>query len=347
MKKDTQNKPLISVIIPCFKVEKYLNRCMETVVNQSYSNLEIILIDDGSPDNTGIICDQWTQKDSRIKVIHKENEGLGFARNTGIEAATGEWIAFIDSDDYINLSMYEKLMSAVTKTKSDIAFCGHIKQMHDDREVHISDFENETIFEKATLVELSQGFFKPTTLNPTMLTMSVWHAVYKRSVITEEFHSEREVGSEDIHFQVCAMLNSKRVVFIPDALYYYCYNGLSLSHSYSLSKYDRYKTLNKILNNEYLRYNIINPADYCVFIMAFATIRRIIMSDTEYDNKIQSISHIVTDTFWDNDNIDSERLSGSKRFFYFLLKRHMVKSIWILSELYCLVHYTMAKRSLE
>lgn len=347
MKKDSQNNPLISVIIPCYKVEKYLDRCLKTVVNQSYRNLEIILIDDGSPDNTGILCDKWAQNDSRIKVIHKKNEGLGFARNTGIEAATGEWIAFIDSDDYINLSMYEKLISAATRTKSDIAFCGHIKQMHDERELHIYDFENETIFEKDDLIELSQGFFKPTTLTPKMLTMSVWHAVYRHSVIKELFHSEREVGSEDIHFQVCALLNSKRVVFIPDALYYYCYNGSSLSHSYSLSKYDRYKRLNDILNIEYHRYNQLNVADYCVFIMAFATIRRIIMSGTTKNNKILNISHIVSDTFWDNDNVDSTRLSGSKRLFYFLLKRHMVKSIWILSELYCLVHYTLAKKSLE
>ena len=100
----------ISVIIPVYKVEEYLEECLRSVINQTYNNLEIILVDDGSPDHCPQLCDEWSSKDSRIKVIHKENGGLSDARNAGMSIATGEYIAFVDSDDYIAPTMYEQLL---------------------------------------------------------------------------------------------------------------------------------------------------------------------------------------------------------------------------------------------
>ena len=100
---------LISVIVPIYKVERYLNKCLDSIVNQTYKELEIILVDDGSPDGCPKICDEWGLKDSRIKVIHKANAGLGLARNSGLEVATGEYVAFIDSDDFIDLNMMKRL----------------------------------------------------------------------------------------------------------------------------------------------------------------------------------------------------------------------------------------------
>ena len=106
---------LISVIVPVYKVEPYLDKCVRSIVEQTYQNLEIILVDDGSPDNCGAICDAWAEKDSRIKVIHKENGGLSDARNAGMDVATGQWIAFVDSDDWIAEEMYESLLNAAKK----------------------------------------------------------------------------------------------------------------------------------------------------------------------------------------------------------------------------------------
>ena len=103
--------PLISVIVPVYKVEKYLNKCVQSIVNQTYKNLEIILVDDGSPDNCPEMCDEWAKKDSRIKVIHQENAGLAEARNSGISVATGEFFMFIDSDDYAEPDMIELLLN--------------------------------------------------------------------------------------------------------------------------------------------------------------------------------------------------------------------------------------------
>ncbi|CCK83183.1 Protein of unknown function [Lactobacillus equicursoris 66c] len=112
----------ISVIVPVYNVQKYLDRCVDSIVKQTYPNLEIILVDDGSKDNSGTMCDGYT--DSRIKVIHKANAGLGMARNSGIEMATGQYIMFVDSDDYIDLDMIEKLYSDLIKAKADTAIGG-------------------------------------------------------------------------------------------------------------------------------------------------------------------------------------------------------------------------------
>lgn len=114
--------PLISVIVPVYRVEKYLDRCLASIAGQTYRNLEIILVDDGSPDASGAICDAWAAKDSRIRVIHKENAGAGAARNTGLDVAAGEIISMIDSDDYLELHMYEHLLSLMTQDV-DIAEC--------------------------------------------------------------------------------------------------------------------------------------------------------------------------------------------------------------------------------
>lgn len=115
--------PLISVIVPVYKVEKFLDRCITSIVEQTYTNLEIILVDDGSPDNSGKICDEWAKKDSRIKVIHKENGGLSDARNCGTEIAHGEYITFIDSDDYVLPEYVEYLYNNLKEHDADISCC--------------------------------------------------------------------------------------------------------------------------------------------------------------------------------------------------------------------------------
>ncbi len=114
---------LISVIVPIYNSEKYLNKCIESIVNNTYNNLEILLIDDGSLDNSPKICDEWEKKDKRIKVIHKNNGGVSSARNEGIKYASGKYISFIDSDDYIDVDMYEFLLSKIKENNSDISIC--------------------------------------------------------------------------------------------------------------------------------------------------------------------------------------------------------------------------------
>ncbi len=121
----SEKQPLISVIVPIYKVEQYLNRCVQSIVDQTYKNLEIILVDDGSPDNSPAMCDAWAEKDDRVQVVHKKNGGVSSARNAGLDAANGAYIGFVDGDDYIEPDMYAQLLRAIQKDSSDMAVCGY------------------------------------------------------------------------------------------------------------------------------------------------------------------------------------------------------------------------------
>ena len=125
--------PKISVVVPIYKVEKYLDRCIYSIINQTYTNLEIILVDDGSPDNCPKICDEYASKDNRIKVIHKQNGGLSSARNAGIKVATGDYIGFVDSDDFIELDMYEQMYKVAYENDVDLVMSDYYKVHKDDR----------------------------------------------------------------------------------------------------------------------------------------------------------------------------------------------------------------------
>ena len=118
------SNPLISVIVPVYKVEQYLHRCVNSIMNQTYKNLEIILVDDGSPDKCGEMCDEFAKKDSRIRVFHKENGGQSSARNLGLDNMTGEYVGFVDSDDWIEPNMYEHLYELILQNNAQIAECG-------------------------------------------------------------------------------------------------------------------------------------------------------------------------------------------------------------------------------
>ena len=199
-------KGVVSVVLPIYNVEKYLNRCVKSVVNQSYKNLEIILVDDGSPDNCPTLCEDWAKKDSRIKVVHKKNAGLGYARNTGIENATGEYICFFDSDDYIALDAIEKAYSLAVKEKSDIVVFGIC-------DVKSNGETGKTVIPKTEKVTYSgnevQNVFLADLIGPdvkngtqTNLWMSAWASMYSLDMIRKaswKFVSEREIISEDIY----------------------------------------------------------------------------------------------------------------------------------------------------
>ena len=123
-----ETSPKISIIVPVYKVEKYLCRCLDSIVAQTFTDWECILIDDGSPDNSGKICDEYAEKDGRFRVIHQENAGVSAARNAGLDAARGEWIGFVDSDDWVESNMYEYLYNNALETKSDVVICGFVGQ---------------------------------------------------------------------------------------------------------------------------------------------------------------------------------------------------------------------------
>ena len=143
---------LISIIIPVYKVEKYLEECIDSVRNQTYTNLEIILVDDGSPDSCPRMCDDFASEDSRIRVIHKKNGGLSSARNAGLNIFNGEYVAFVDSDDVIDCEMIKNLYDSLLTTNADICCCRYYKNVNKFENLNISDFKTE-IFNNIEILE--------------------------------------------------------------------------------------------------------------------------------------------------------------------------------------------------
>lgn len=225
-------KSLVSVVVPVYNVEQYLDRCVESIVSQTYSNLEIFLIDDGSSDNSSYICDLWAEKDGRIKVIHKENEGAGFARNTGIENAEGNYILFVDSDDYLDATTVEKCVSVAQKNGSDIVMFGRNDVFPNGKIKNKSPANTETYFKKD---EILNDIFPGLFTYSHGIGVSVWGKMFDLSIINLNnirFKSEREIISEDAFFllELFAFVDSLSI--IPESLYFYYKNDNSFSRKY-------------------------------------------------------------------------------------------------------------------
>lgn len=172
---------LISVIIPVYRVERYLNRCVESVVSQSYRNLEIILVDDGSPDQCGEMCDAWAEKDRRIRVIHKRNGGLSDARNAGIRAAAGEYLVFVDSDDYIAKEMIERLLLAAKNADTPMAICN--VYCIDEHDVPTGESDHSPIRDEVLMADqILPRFYQ----DLGQLYIVAWNKLYHRSLLNHE-----------------------------------------------------------------------------------------------------------------------------------------------------------------
>lgn len=206
---------LISIIVPVYNVEKYLEKCVKTLMEQSYKNIEIILVDDGSTDSSGKLVDRLANNDARITVVHKKNAGLGMARNTGLDYATGKYVAFIDSDDYTDVNMIQKLHNALEEYNSDTSYCGYTMAYDSGKFVSVPAYYNRQVFCDEEIIDkvlLEMVASKPEAKKDAILSMSVWHALYSMEIIRDNnirFPSEREFISEDIIFDI-AYLQKER-----------------------------------------------------------------------------------------------------------------------------------------
>ena len=248
-------QPKISVIVPIYNVERYLDRCIQSVLNQTLKDIEIILVDDGSPDKCPAMCDEYAKKDGRIKVIHKKNGGLGFARNSGLEIATGEYVAFVDSDDFIENDMYDNLYREAKEYEADVVFSN--VRFYTDGNVSIrKDVEALTVFQGRNDVRnllLDMVAPLPESNRDVKYMASVWRAVYRLETIKQNaisFLSEREIVSEDLPFNIEFLKHSECAVYSDKAYYNYCYNSTSLSKTSSFAKYDRMDKLLQVIKEQ-------------------------------------------------------------------------------------------------
>ena len=237
--------PKVSIIVPVYNVEKYLSCCMDSLLNQKLTDIEIILVDDDSPDHCPAMCDEYAKQDRRVKVIHKKNEGLGYARNSGIEIATGEYVAFVDSDDYVELYTYQKLYDLAINTKADVVYFTY-------------KLFNEKGFISDSVVGKEKSYNTEEEIRGLMLDMiasrskakldrdiqvSSCCALYRNDIIKKyglRFKSERELISEDLLFNMDYLFHSSGVITIPDALYNYNrMNASSLTRTIRADRIDK------------------------------------------------------------------------------------------------------------
>ncbi len=239
----------VSVIVPIYNVERFLNRCIESIVNQSYESIEIILVDDGSPDNCPAMCDKWALKDPRIKVIHKPNGGLGFARNSGLEVATGDYVMFIDSDDYIDLQTVEKCLKSAEENNASVVMFGRSNVYPDGRVEPKKIITDKLNFcGRDEILDLLSGLF--TYKNG--MGVSAWGKLYDLNLFKENrllFKSEREIISEDAYFMLGLFNYVSTAAILPESLYFYYKNSNSLSQVYKEDRQEK----NDVFINECIK----------------------------------------------------------------------------------------------
>lgn len=236
-------QPKVSIIVPIYGVEKYLNRCIESLMKQTLKEIEIIMVDDESPDNCPVLCEKYKKIDSRIKVIHKKNGGLGLARNSGLEIAEGEYVAFVDSDDYVSCDMYQRLYETAKKESADTVIAGFNKIDYMGNKREIVETQNIAVYNgKFQLHEYVIGMLgSPASCKKVQLReMSVWRGIYSHKVIKENqlrFYSERQFISEDIIFHLDYFEKAEKLIILPETFYNYCYNEQSLTTIYREDRY--------------------------------------------------------------------------------------------------------------
>ncbi len=203
----------ISVIVPVYKVEAYLPKCLDSILEQTYKNLEIILVDDGSPDNCPSICDNYAMRDNRIIVIHKTNGGLSSARNIGLDKCTGEYVIFIDSDDWMENSMIYELYNTLKTANVDIATCGITYIYEDHHEKTAQDSGKIEVHSK-------ESFYRGLMDKSMNVRTEVWNKLWKRSVIGGQRFKVGQIY-EDVYFDRVVLHNVEKIATIDKSLYYY------------------------------------------------------------------------------------------------------------------------------
>lgn len=236
------NNIKVSVIIPVYNSKQYLKQCLDSVVNQTLKDIEIIIVNDGSTDNSIEIIQDYSNNCKNIKVINKQNEGCYKARNVGLETAKGEYIAFLDSDDYIEFNMYEKLYSKAKETDADIVSSNY--SILENNKIKIVDFSS-------SIELLKKSNNKLIGAENILLDAIIWSRIFKRQMIVDKgifFHSDIHTA-DDAFFHVLTMLNANKIVYIPDVLYTYriSRNGSITTNLHNEFNFDCIKVSQRIL----------------------------------------------------------------------------------------------------
>lgn len=266
---------MISVIVPIYNVEQYLVKCLDSLMAQSCKDLEIILVDDGSPDNCPAICDEYAQKDSRFKVVHKQNGGLISARQAGLQLAKGEYIGFVDGDDWIEPDMFEEFSDVIGKYNPDMAVCQFFYSYPDREEKSNYNLTNEFY----TKQQIQTDIIPTMLFNGTYFHFGVypncWSKVYKKELLKANLMcvDTRTTIGEDTSFTYPCIMDANSICFVDKALYHYRINQQSMTKKYDAKLKDIILLPYEVLKNKSADFDISNQLNYYLLYLVNFVVR--------------------------------------------------------------------------
>lgn len=291
--------PKVSIVVPVYNVEKYLKRCVDSLVEQSYSNIEILLVDDGSKDKSLSICRKYEMQDPRIRVFHKNNEGLGLTRNYGIAKATGDYLTFVDSDDYLTSDAVEVMLIKAIQTDADVT----IASMYYKNEMQKVVLQ-EGLYSKQDIKNVLMVHMMGNNANiKDAISYTATAKLFKKTLFSEKhlkFPSERKLIWEDLAFSMDVYPLCEKVFVLQKSIYYYCYNEDSLTHTYKPNKLELVMVLYRYMCGKIQELNLSSEAQFRLDTNFIGHIRTCIKLEVFYsgqngfDKAIQNIRRICS-----------------------------------------------------
>lgn len=302
----------ISIIVPVYNAENYLHRCIDSILAQTYTDFELLLINDGSKDNSGAICDEYVAKDSRVRVFHKENSGVSATRNLGLKEAQGEYIIFLDSDDWLAQNTIEVLLNTQKKYNANCVVYGF-----NQTSGNIWAPQSDKIYEK--IVELKKDFVYQ--LNTELLSSSV-NKLYKKGLIVKLFPENMAFG-EDLLFSLDYLEQCNCIVFIKDALYQHeVYNKSSLTHTFNTKRFEDIERIQKrILEfaNDKQEHGLFNKyISDCIRI-----IRSFIATDKSHQEKKSTLNKWLSNSYLKDVKLKEHNIIWQNRLLLFCVQKHL------------------------
>ena len=275
------NRPLISIIIPVYNAESYIRRCIESVLSQTYKEIQVILINDGSTDNTLSILEEYSRSDSRIQLINKDNSGVSKTRNIGIDISDGEYIGFVDADDYLEPEMYEKLYNAIKKTAADVACCGYYQDFDTYKyEISVDDSllaDNKTYYELCGTNNILGQYFRQDIRSG--IGDGNWNKLFRKDIISD-IRYDNTLYCEDVDFQIKVFEKCKKVVCIKEMLYHYVDNSFSATKKeFNDSKAGALNVVDDVLNRMLSTYPDIKTQAYAFHLTWYISVLQDLMTN--------------------------------------------------------------------
>lgn len=331
--------PLVSVIVPVYNVEKYLQQCVESLLNQTYSKIEILLIDDGSKDNSGQICDIFAERYKKVMTLHKQNSGLGLTRNYGLKRINGDYVTFVDSDDYLQQDVIQNLVDGLEDGKNDTVIGGFTKVTDAGKKLYIESYPEEVINQGKVYSHLFNRMLGSSPCGHDSLKPSVWNALYSVDLIRKydlQFVSERKLISEDIVWDSEYYRYSQSVKVINSSNYYYRFNPDSLSQKYKSDKFQKCVYFFKYMVNKLSESEIAEDARLRQTRNLFVAVRSCCSqgSNRSFSQVYQSIKEICANQTLQSaiNQYPINKLGIKQRIFIILVKKQWVGILTVLSK---------------